>query len=111
MAVAQNIIQIVEDKFSETEQKGEIKKINIKVGKLTCVEPEALRLSFDVMCRDTILKKAVLEIDSVPITVECKDCRKKLTLDKMDFNCPNCGSFRIDVKTGDELFIESFEIE
>ena len=111
MAVAQNIVQIIEDKLKETEQKGEVKRINIKVGKLTCVEPEALRLSFDAMSRDTVLQEAALEIDSVPITGQCKDCQKKLTLDKMDFNCPYCGSFRIDLKTGNELFIESFEIE
>jgi hydrogenase nickel incorporation protein HypA/HybF len=111
MAVAENIITIIEGKLKDKDLKGEVKKINLKIGKLTCVEPEALRLSFEVMSRETPLEKASLFIDSIPITGECKDCQRELHLEKLDFTCPFCGSFRIEIKTGRELFIESFEIE
>lgn len=111
MAVVENIIKVVEQKLKESGQKGEIKKVNLKIGKLTCVEPEALKLSFEFMSKETSLEKASLLIDSVPITGICKDCRKELLLEKTDFTCPACGSLRVEIKTGRELFIESFEIE
>jgi len=111
MAVAENIIRIIEEKLKESDHKGEVKKVNLKIGKLTCVEPEALRLSFEVISRETPLEKANLLIDSIPITGKCHDCKKTVLLDKMDFSCPFCGSFRIGIKTGRELFIESFEME
>jgi len=111
MAIAENIITVIEEKLKDKDQKGEVKKINLKIGKLTCVEPEALRLSFEVISRETRLEKASLFIDSVPITGKCKDCRKNFCLEELDFACPFCGSFRIEIKTGRELFIESFEIE
>jgi hydrogenase nickel incorporation protein HypA/HybF len=111
MAVAASIIKIIEEKARESGNKSEVKRINLKIGKLTCVEPEALRLSFEAITRETPFEKASLIIESVPITGKCKDCKKNLRLEKLDFNCPFCGSFRIEIKTGRELFIESFEIE
>jgi len=111
MVVAENIIKIVRQKLAELDQKGKVKKIHLKIGKLTCVEPEALRFSFDVISRETPLEKASLFIQSVPITGGCKDCGEDFSLEKTDFACPLCGSFRVEIKTGRELFIESFEIE
>ncbi len=111
MAIAENIIRIVEERFKQSGQKREITKITLKIGKLTCVEPEALKLSFRVMSKETRLEKASLFIDSIPITGICKDCGKELVLEKMDFTCPFCDSFRIEIKTGRELLVESFEIE
>jgi len=111
MAVAENIIKVIEEKLKESGPKGEVKKIDLKIGKLTCVEPEALKLSFVAASQGTPLEKASLLIRSVPVTGKCKDCKKNFCLEKLDFSCPFCGSFRIEIKTGKELFIESFEVE
>ncbi len=111
MVVAENIIKIIEQKLAELDQQGKVKKINLKIGKLTCVEPEALRLSFEVISRETSLEKASLFIESIPITGGCKDCGKDFRLEEVDFICPFCGSFKVEIKTGRELLIESFEIE
>jgi len=111
MAVADSVAKIVQDKMKESGEKGTIRRINLKVGKLTCVEPEALRLSFKVLSKHTPLENASLVIDSIAITAVCRDCKKKLLLKEMDFTCPHCGSFRMEIKTGRELLVESFEID
>lgn len=111
MAVAQNIIKVIEEKLKESRENGQVKRIDLKIGKLTCVEPEALRLSFKVVSQGTPLEKASLNIDSVSIIGKCKDCKKSFRLEELDFSCPFCGSFRIEIQTGNELFIQSFEIE
>jgi len=111
MAIAEGIIKVIEEKLKEQDPKAEVRKVHLKIGKLTCVEPEALRLSFEILSRETPLQKASLLIKSIPITGKCKDCRKNLKLNQLDFACPFCGSFRIEIKTGRELFIESIEIK
>jgi len=111
MAVAENIIKVIEEKLVEQDQKGTVTKINLKIGKLTCVEPGALKLSFEVISQETPFQKASLIIDSIPITGKCKDCHKNFSLEDLEFSCPFCGSFKIEIKTGRELFIESFETE
>lgn len=111
MAVADGIIKIIEQKLKEEDPQAEVSRVNLKIGKLTCVEPEALRLSFEILTRQTPLRNASLHIKSMPITGRCKDCRKSLKLNRMDFACPYCGSFHIDIKTGRELSLDSFEIK
>ena len=111
MAVAEGIIQVITEKLKEQDSKAEVRKVHLKIGKLTCVEPEALRLSFEILARETPLEKSSLYIKSVPITGKCKDCGKSLRLTKLDFACPYCGSFRLEIRTGRELFIESIDIE
>jgi hydrogenase nickel incorporation protein HypA/HybF len=111
MAVADGIIKIIEEKLKEEDPQAEVSRVDLKIGKLTCVEPEALRLSFEILTRETPLRNASLHIKSIPITGKCKDCRRNLKLNRLDFACPFCGSFRIDIKTGRELSLESFEIE
>ncbi len=110
MAVAENIIKVIEENLRQSKEKGQVKRIDLKIGKLTCVEPEALRLSFQVVSQGTFLEKASLNINSISITGLCKDCRRNFRLEELDFSCPSCGSFRIEIQTGNELFIESFEI-
>lgn len=111
MAVAENIIKVIEDKLKESKENGQVKRIDLKIGKLTCVEPEALRLSFQVVSQGTLLEKTSLNINSVSITGKCKDCERSFHLAELEFSCPFCGSFRIEIQTGNELLIESFEIE
>jgi hydrogenase nickel incorporation protein HypA/HybF len=111
MAVAENIIKVIVDKLKESKENGQVKRIDLKIGKLTCVEPEALRLSFQAVSQGTPMEKASLNINSVSVTGKCKDCKKSFRLEKLEFACPFCGSYRIEIETGNELFIESFEIE
>jgi hydrogenase nickel incorporation protein HypA/HybF len=111
MAVAENIVQIIEAELEKLNRQARVTKVNLKIGKLSCVEPAALRLSFQVISRETSLQESVLCIDSVPVKARCKDCGKDFGLNKLDFACPFCSSFRIEILTGRELQIESFEIE
>jgi hydrogenase nickel incorporation protein HypA/HybF len=111
MAIAENIMQIIENRLNQSGQKAQVTRVNLRVGKLTNVEPEALRLSFEAISRDTPLEKATLCIDSVPVRGKCEDCGKNFGLSESDFACPSCGSFRMVIETGRELFVESFEIE
>jgi hydrogenase nickel incorporation protein HypA/HybF len=111
MAVAESIVQIIQEKLGGLNPQAQVTKVNLKIGKLTCVEPEALRLSFQVLTRETRLEQAALCIDSVPVKAQCKDCHKHFGLTELDFACPFCSSFRVEILAGRELQIESFEIE
>jgi hydrogenase nickel incorporation protein HypA/HybF len=83
----------------------------VKVGRLTCVEPDALRLSFEALKRGTPLAGAILSIESVPIRGDCRSCQREFVLEEMELTCPDCGSFGIDLRTGRELLVDSLEVE
>lgn len=111
LSVAQGIIQVIEEELEKRKEKGKIQRINLKVGQLSCVEPEALLFSFEFCSKNTPCESAVLNIEKVPLACQCKECGKKFLPEEAIFICPKCQSYRIEILSGEELYVDSFEIE
>jgi hydrogenase nickel incorporation protein HypA/HybF len=109
-SIAQNIIRIVKDTVAE-ENLPKVTKVKVKVGELSGVVPDALEFSFRIIADDNKIKKAQLEINSVPLKVKCKNCKKEFKLEFPSFVCPYCSSSDLEIITGNELFLESIELE
>ena len=54
---------------------------------------------------------ALLELEAVPATLCCEVCRQEWELDAAVFRCPFCGCVEVRITSGDELEVESIEIE
>lgn len=111
LAIAESIVEVIQEQLRLSGKDGRITRISVKVGRLTCVEPAALLLCFEALSRESPLAGATLAIESVPITGQCTSCERDFRLEEMDFTCPHCGSFTIELRTGRELLVDSFEIE
>lgn len=110
LSIVASLFEIMEEKAQE---KGSKKIISVKVqaGKLSGVVPEFLITAFDMYKKDTIAHDAELEIEKVPLTIQCKTCGKTMTLDDFVFICVQCGSQDLKTITGTELFLEKMELE
>jgi Zn finger protein HypA/HybF involved in hydrogenase expression len=47
----------------------------------------------------------------VPTTGRCRDCGREFEIAEMDWTCPGCSSNSIQLVGGNELFIESIEVD
>ncbi len=111
LGIAHDLFDILNKKAKENNLK-KITKVRIKVGVASGVEKDFLRHSFvDHIFPNTIAEAAVLEITDDPIEVVCKDCKKKIEQQHFVINCPHCGSYNIEINSGDRVFIESIEGE
>ena len=86
-------------------------RLQLRVGQLSGVVPEAMRFAFDIVCRDTIAAGAVLEIESVPITCWCANCNAEFFCEGFLNECPRCFKLSREVRHGRELEIASVEFE
>lgn len=86
-----------------------IKRVNLKVGKLKAVEPQALAACFEVFAEGTLAEGAELAIDHVPARGRCRDCGRGFEVAGFRLCCPSCNGSRIDITGGEELYIDSFE--
>jgi hydrogenase nickel incorporation protein HypA/HybF len=86
-------------------------QVKIKVGELTNAEPDALSMAFEAYSKDTLCEGAELIIERVPLIGYCKDCHYEFNVKTMYFLCPNCKSTSIKVIQGEELLLESLEVE
>ena len=110
MGIAQAILEQAL-KAAEANGIARIASLHLKLGTFSGVVEDALRFSFEVASRETRAEGAVLEVESIPLMIRCADCGRESAIQPFLFQCPSCGSRRVDILTGRELALDSIEGE
>ncbi len=87
-----------------------ILQLNLRVGAISGVVPEALEFAFDACTQDTIAAGAKLQIELVPALCYCKDCDREFAPPEFIYACPNCGQISSKLLQGRELQLTSLEV-
>ncbi len=109
LSIAASIVDAVTQEI-QRKNLSPVQTIAVRVGALSCVDPEALRFSFEVIAADTPLADTKLEIEFVPVQGKCRACGHDFAVENFVFACPLCGSGQIDMTRGDELDIAYLEV-
>ncbi len=88
-----------------------VTKVCVAVGHLRQVVPSALEFAFELVAEDTPLHGATLEIEHVEAGGLCRRCGADSVLTSFPLACTACGSLDVDVLRGEELYVESLEID
>ena len=107
--LAENILNIALDAARQNHAT-KIFKVGLTLGELAGVEIEALRLSFDVLKKNSPADTAELVINRVPISVTCNKCGKVFKLERYNFFCPECDGVLI-LQSGRELLVDFVDCE
>lgn len=87
-----------------------ISKLKLIIGKLTMIMPDSLQFCFDALRQENLFEDAALEIEEVPVVIQCQDCaRESVQPDIYYFSCPACGSNQVDILKGRELYLDYYE--
>lgn len=86
-----------------------ITRVNLKIGRLRAVEPQALVSCFEIFAEGTAAEGAELAIDHVPALGHCGGCGHDFALEGFRLVCPACGADDVTLTGGNDLSIESFE--
>jgi hydrogenase nickel incorporation protein HypA/HybF len=85
--------------------------VSLRIGALRQVVPDALEFAFGIVSRETACEGARLEWEDVPLRVACAPCDAVATLERPPFRCPRCGDGAVTVVSGEELEVESIELD
>jgi hydrogenase nickel incorporation protein HypA/HybF len=88
-----------------------LRKVKVRVGEFSGVNPEALSFSFEVLARHAGIEPLELEIELCPRRQRCPACQRTFTVAEYDLRCPSCGSPGTEFAGGDELELASLEME
>lgn len=110
MAIAEGILDICLDTLKENGG-SVVRSIQIHIGHMSGVEPEALTFCFDAVSKGTPAEKAQLEIELVPVTGYCLDCQESFRIDNYVFRCPTCEGQQVITEKGKELKVVSIDID
>lgn len=106
-------MSIVETCTEEAAKAGgsSVSSVELEVGELSGVIPEALEFSWDVAIKETPLENATLVINMIEANARCLDCGAEFKLQDSFSPCPSCGGFGREILQGQELKIRALTIE
>jgi hydrogenase nickel incorporation protein HypA/HybF len=107
LAIAEAMVRIAE----ETAAGRRVTAVELKVGALRQVVPSALEFSFGLVAQGTVVEGAELEIEQVPVAVECRRCGETTRPDGFPLACVACGGVDVAVVAGEELLVEWLELD
>jgi hydrogenase nickel incorporation protein HypA/HybF len=89
----------------------QVTRVELRVGHLRQVVPDALSFAFELVAAGTEVEGAELVMEEVPATVRCRECREESVLEAFPAHCAACGALDVEVTGGEELLVESLELE
>jgi hydrogenase nickel incorporation protein HypA/HybF len=88
-----------------------IVRVEVRVGHLRQVVPDALSFAFALVAQGTEAEGAELALEEVPIAARCRGCGAQNQLAGFPLLCPQCASADLDVLHGEELLVDALELE
>jgi hydrogenase nickel incorporation protein HypA/HybF len=110
LSLAENVMHIIENE-AIAQNFSRVRSVTLEIGKLAAVEPEAMRMAFAAVSRDTLAAGARLVLVEVPGQGRCADCAAVVVMDDIPALCPQCGGARVRVMGGDRMRMLELEAE
>jgi hydrogenase nickel incorporation protein HypA/HybF len=110
MSLCEGVLQILETE-AKRQQFSKVKTVWLEIGTMSGVEIEAMRFCFDAVMRHSVADGAILEIIEVPAQAWCLNCSQSVTVQQRYDACPHCGSYQLQVTSGEEMRIKELEVE
>ena len=88
-----------------------VTRIRVRIGPLAGVVPELLASAFSLAAAGSRMEHAELDLADAPIRVRCQTCGAESEAAMNRLTCAACGDWHTQVISGDELLLESVELE
>jgi hydrogenase nickel incorporation protein HypA/HybF len=88
-----------------------VARVELLVGHLRQVVPDALTFAFALVAEGTPVQGAELVIEEVPVGGRCRACGEEGEQPGFPLRCPACGGLDVEVVRGEELLVDALELE
>jgi hydrogenase nickel incorporation protein HypA/HybF len=110
LAVTESVLDIAL-KHAEKAGAARVTDIYIVIGRLSSIVDDSIQFYWDIISDGTLCVGAKLHFQRIPAELVCLDCNSVFQLDTELMPCPQCGSVRVKVTSGDQFWLESIQIE
>lgn len=90
LSLLENVREILES-HARSQNFIKVTKVTLEIGKLSCVEPEALRFGFDVVMKGSLAENAELILTELDGIGFCQSCGQNTTMEQLYDACAHCG--------------------
>jgi hydrogenase nickel incorporation protein HypA/HybF len=90
ISLLENVREILES-HARSQSFVKVTRLTLEIGKLSCVEPEALRFGFDVVMKGSLAEDSELILTELDGIGFCQSCRQNTTMEQLYDVCDHCG--------------------
>lgn len=83
-----------------------VTQVTLEIGKLSCVDPDALRFAFDVVMKGSLAENAKLFITELNGIGMCGQCGQKSVMGAIYDPCPTCGNPVVKIIQGMDMKVK-----
>ena len=105
LSLLENVRDILET-HAQREHFSKVTRVTLEIGKLSCVEPEALRFGFDVVMKGSLAEGAELVVTEAIGVGICRECGQRSVIETFHDPCTSCGRPSVDIVQGAEMKIK-----
>jgi hydrogenase nickel incorporation protein HypA/HybF len=105
--LCESVLSVVEDRAAGRR----VQRVRVRVGALHRVAEPAFEEAFNSVSSGTVAQDAAVDVVLVPIRMHCNSCGLDSETDDMYAVCAGCGSADVETEGGDDLMLESIELE
>lgn len=105
LSLLENVREILEN-HAVSQKFSKVTKVTLEIGKLSNVEPDALRFGFDVVMKDSLAENAELIISDIAGMGICKQCGLQVEMETTYDPCSYCGNPLVKIIQGAEMKIK-----
>jgi len=110
LAVAQALVEQV-DAVIRQHGATQASLIRVRIGPLAGVVPELLASAFPLAAAGSRMEHAELDLVAAPVRLRCQTCGAETEAAMNRLICGACGDWHTQLVSGDELLLESVELE
>jgi hydrogenase nickel incorporation protein HypA/HybF len=111
LAIVDALIEQVCHEVERSGHSGRITRLELAVGRLSGAHADSLRFAFEMLSPGTPVASAELVITEPKAVCRCHECGAGTPIDELTAQCPVCGSQNVAIEGGQELILQSIELD
>lgn len=111
MSIVMALIDQVEDEVQRSGCEGRVLRLELVIGRMSGVHVDSIRFAFEMLTPNTILADTEIDIEQPRASCVCQACDATTEIDELRIVCPKCGSSEVRIHGGQQLLLQSIELE
>ena len=111
MSIVQALLDQIQIEVEKSGHMGRVMGLHLVIGRLSGVHVDSIRFAFELLSPETIAQDAELTIDQPKALLCCQACEKQQEIEELHANCPSCGAANVTIQGGQDLLLQTIELE
>lgn len=111
MSIVESVLDQVRSEVEQAGQSGRVVGLHLVIGRLSGVHADSIRFAFELLAPESIAAGAQLTIDQPRARLHCRCCATEHEIEELAVVCPHCGDSRVTILGGQELMLQSIDLE